>query len=383
MDERGLALFHLHQRDAGLDARERAAQALEQRPLARERFALSSCHRVEVYGLAVEAVDGNLAMLFPSVLRGDEAVARHLFRLACGLDSVVVGERQVLGQLRRAHDAARLGSALHGDLSELVRRALHIGRRVRALGMLPSGGSLGSLAVEKIVSGLTAPRNAAVLIIGAGEIGALAARALRARVARVTVANRDRERAQALASRIGADVADLADLDRALTGVDAVISAADTRGAVLTRERLARRLDRGALLLIDVAVPRSVADDARTLAGLRYLTVDDLQDLPTPTANVAAVERICDREAAAYVVWRRERQAGPAIRALRERGESIRRARVRRALAKLHHLDDRDRRIVEGLAAAIVNDLLHQPTLALRREPHRTAAALELFGGEG
>ena len=362
-----LVLRSVHQRDAGLDARERAARAVEGLTPGRDAFAITSCHRVEVYALGDGGVTPAFDALFTNRLRGDEPVAHHLFRVACGLDSVVVGERQILGQLRRAHDAARSGTTLRAELSELIRRALHLGRRARARGLLGSSRSIGSLAVDELARRIEAPRERRVLIVGAGEIGTLAARALSTRVGHVVVANRDRARAEALASRIGGTSLDVADLDAGLARADAVISAADTRGRLLVRERLTRRLERGPLLIVDVAVPRSVADDARELRGLTYLTVDDLRDGHTPPADVAAVERLCAEQAAAFAAWRREREAAPAIRALRERAEAIRRVRVERALAKLRHLGERDRRVVEAFSTALVNELLHEPTLALRR----------------
>jgi glutamyl-tRNA reductase len=271
---------------------------------------------------------------------------------------------------------------LHGDLSELVRRALRVGRRVRARGDVRAARSLGSIAVDAIIRELRSPDDATVLVLGAGEMGGLAARALAARVRRVIIANRDLGRAESLASHVAAEACALSDLDAALARADAVISAADTRGSWLTRERLSQRLARGRLVLFDIAVPRSVAADARDLHGLTYRTVDDVVDVAPAQSDVTSVMRICEAEADRYAAWRRERHAAPAIRALRERAEAIRRSRVQRALAKLGHLSDRDRRVVESLSAALVNELLHQPTVALRREPSRTEVALELFGGE-
>ena len=382
MSERNLLLFRVHQRDAALDARERAAQRLEGLALGRDRFVISSCHRVEVYALAGGRNDPELAALFPPPLSGDEPVARHLFRVACGLDSVVVGERQILGQLRRTHDAVRRRGALSADLSELVRRALHLGRRIRALGLLQTGRSIGSLAVDAVAARVENIEQRTVLVIGAGEMGSLAARALATRAGRVLIANRDSDRAHSLAIRIGAVAVPLAELDDALTRADAVVSAADTRGTLLTRDRLERRLEQRPLLLVDIAVPRSVADDAREFAGMTYLTVDDLPAVPRDGGTVGAVEDLCRAEAVSYLVWRREREAAGAIRTLRERADAMRRARLQRTLAKLRHLDERDRRIVEALSAALVNELLHGPTVALRREPARTEAVLRLFGGE-
>ncbi len=378
-----LRLFRLHQRTAPLLARERATVAVGALPPSADRFAITSCHRVELYAIG-EAVSDEVAALFAhDAVVDDFAVARHLFRVGCGLDSVIRGEGQILSQLRRSFDTLRATAAVDPVLSELVRRALRVGRVVRAT--TPLGGvrqSVGSLAVDEAVRLLPDAAHATALVVGAGEIGKLAARALRPRVGAIVVANRDAARGEELAARIAARAVPLARLDEELANADLVISAADTRGALLSAERLAARLSRGPLVLIDIAVPRSLDEDARALPGLVYRSVDDLIEEPRAELDgaVAEAERRCDAEARAFVAWRREREAADAVRTLRDRAERLREARLERALAKLRHLDERDRRVVASLARALTNELLHAPTLALRRAPERAREALELFG---
>jgi glutamyl-tRNA reductase len=363
----------VHQRDAALDTRERLLGTLPDAP---GRVVLATCHRVEVYETA-DSVEPVPAM---RTLVGVEAVA-HLFRVAAGLDSAVAGEPQILRQVRAAYEAAT--GELHPMLGRLFERALHVGREIRRgtrLGDVRR--SVGSLAVDDALRGLDDPASATVLVIGAGEMGKLAVRALSRRVARVLVANRDRARAEAAAAASGAVALGLDDVPEALVASDAVISAADTRGALLTRELLSARLVRGPLAIVDIAVPRSVAHDGRDLAGLRYRTVDDLVDetANVPASDVALAAERCSREAVAFMRECRERAAAHVIRDVRARAESLRRTHLERALRRLGHLDERDRRIVEALSTGVANAILHAPTVALREEPTRGDSARELFG---
>jgi glutamyl-tRNA reductase len=203
-------------------------------------------------------------------------------------------------------------------------------------------------------------------------------------VARVLVANRDRSRAETVAATSGAVALGLDDIPEALARADVVISAADTRGALLTRSLLSARLLRRPLVIVDIAVPRSVAADARDLEGLRYRTVDDLtsENVDVPASDVALAAERCSREAVAFMREWRERAAAQAIRDLRARAESLRQTQLQRALRRLGHLDERDRRIVEALSTGVTNAILHAPTLALREEPSRSDSARELFGIE-
>jgi glutamyl-tRNA reductase len=198
----------------------------------------------------------------------------------------------------------------------------------------------------------------------------------------VLVANRDRSRAETAAATSGAEALGLDDVPQALAGVDAVISAADTRGALLSRELLAERIRQGPLVIVDIAVPRSVAPDARDLDGLRYRTVDDLaaDNVSVPAADVALAAERCSREAVAFMREWRERAAVDVIRDVRARADSLRQEQLDRALRRLGHLDERDRRIVEALATGLTNAILHAPTVALREEPSRSDSARELFG---
>ncbi|HUG06064.1 MAG TPA: glutamyl-tRNA reductase [Candidatus Limnocylindria bacterium] len=363
----------VHQRDAALDTRERLLGTVLDAP---GRVVLATCHRVEVY----ETVDRIEAFPDMRTLLAEEA-AVHLFRVTTGLDSAVAGEPQILRQVRASYAAA--ARDLHPMLRRLFERALHVGREIRRstkLGMVRR--SVGSLAVDDALRSFGDPASATVLVIGAGEMGKLAVRALSRRVGRVLVANRDRSRAEMLAAGSDAVALGLDEIPGALARADVVISAADTRGTLLTRQLLSDRLRERSLVIVDIAVPRSVAPDARELDGLRYRTVDDLaaDNVDVPASDVERAAERCSEEAAEFMREWRERAAAGVIRDVRARADTLRRTQLERALRRLSHLDERDRRIVEALSSGVTNAILHAPTVALREEPSRSDSARELFG---
>ena len=373
MEEKHLVAHVVHQRDVAIDTRERLLATMTGGPA---RMVLATCHRVEIY----EAV-GKVELVPEMRTLVAEDAAAHLFRVTTGLDSAIAGEAQILRQVRAAHDAA--SGDVHPMLRRLFERALHVGREIRRTTRLGEvHRSMGSLAVDAAVRTLDDPASATVLVIGAGEMGKLAVRAISKRVANVLVANRDRARAETVAAMSGATALDLSDVPAALASADAVISAADTRGGLLTRALLSSRLRDRPLVIVDIAVPRSVAADARDLGGLRYLSVDDFTEetaaVPAHVLTLAAQR--CSREATAFVREWRERAAADAIRDVRANAESLRRAQLERAMRRLGHLGERDRRIIEALSTGLTNAILHAPTVALRERPARSESARELFG---
>ena len=359
-----LLAYTWHQRSSSIDARERLLAALSDE---RDGVVLATCHRIEVYfsvspesapAPALCAADRDAA----SVQRGVDALA-HLFLVAAGLDSAVAGEPQILAQVRRAYTARR-------DTPPLVARAfeqaLHVGRSLRMELGLRSGRSVGSLAVDRLVERLACPETARVLVVGAGEMGKLAVRALTRRVGQVVIANRDLERARELAAAHGAEAIALADVPAELSSADAVVSAADTRGGVLAADLLRARAGRGPFLVVDIAVPRSVDAAGRDALGNAYLSVDDLvAETRVPDETLARAMARCREEATTFLAARSPGRVD-AIRALRDEAERLRAARVRRALRKLEHLSPSDREVVELLSTSLTNALLHRPTVELR-----------------
>ncbi len=383
-----LVSWSLHQRDAPIAARERLAASV---PAAIDRGALGlvTCHRVELFASLRGEDDprvwlrdstGDADALGMVVVRTDAAAVTHLFRVAAGLDSAIPGERQILGQLRRAY--ADRGSALPSLLAAAVERALHHGRLLRAATPLGSvTRSVGSLAVDELLRELPEPGVATILVVGAGEMGKLASRALRRRVGRILVVSRTGQSAQLVAAQTGGEAIALEDLAQALEAADGVISAADTRGTVLTAELLSARVRRRDLVIVDIAMPRSLASDARLLGGLRYRSVDDLRsEVTVPGEVIAECEEACRLAAAVFIRESTAREAAPVIAALHARADGVRRHQLDRALAKLGHLSQRDREVVAGMAQALARGLLHEPTRALRAKPSRAGAARDLFG---
>lgn len=388
-----LTALHLHQRSAALHARERVA-ALAGEIRSPDAVALLTCHRVEIYAMLPEPADPRVELarrlgtetdlLSHAEVRFDAEAAAHLFRVAAGLDSVIVGEAQIALQLRRTFDRAR-ADGIHPILAALFQRALHLARTVRTTTPLGTvRRSVGSLAVDEALRHVADPLRATVLVVGAGEIGKLAARALARRVGHLIIANRDIARAAELASSIGAEAVGLDGLALTLARADVVISAADTRGTLLTRALLGSRGADRPLVVLDIAMPRSVAEDARSLAGQIYRDVDDLAVYTPDVAETVLedAERRCVAEAASFTAWLRERESAATIRALRERADAIREAKLARALGHLSHLSDRDRDVVSSLAASLTAGLLHEPIVRLRRAPEAESAARALFGLE-
>jgi len=380
-DPSDIALFSLNQRDADVGVRERFAETISTRG-GPDAFVVLTCHRAEILTTSREALAGTELPASGHLRTGRDA-ALHFLRVACGLDSAIVGEAQILGQLRRAFEAARADGGLDPSVALVVRRGLELGRELRrttALGSVKR--TLGSLAVDAALADLPVPSTATVLVIGAGEVGKLALRALGARVGVVVVANRDAARGASVAAEHGATAIALERIDDVIQEAAAVIAAADTRGAVLTIERLRARVMIGPLTVVDLAVPRSVPADARALPGLRYVDVDGLATAASDeldAAALAAIERRCAAAADALVHELRARAAVSAISALRDRAEAIRAAHLDRALARLQHLPERDRRVVESLSESLAHALIHEPTVRLRESPEREASARDLF----
>jgi glutamyl-tRNA reductase len=372
-----------HQRSAAIGTRERLLSTLAP---GRDRLLVTTCHRVEIYAAmtGTRSVSGWVDELHLEgeeraslrLVEGVEAAA-HLFAVASGLDSAVAGEPQILRQVRRSYLQA---PAVHPVLARLFERALHVGREIRRTSGLSSERTVGSLAVDEVVRLLPEPANAIVLVVGAGEMGKLAVRALGRRVGRVIVANRDVRRAAAIAAGGGAEAIPLTEIPECLADVDAVISAADTRGAVLDPAALGPRARLRELVVVDIAVPRSMGPEARDLDGIVYRSVDDLPGAAAgaPVTVVQAARQRCADEAA-RCLDERVPDTLDAIRELRAGAERLRAQKLERALKRLGHLSARDRRIVEALSTTLTNAVLHTPTVALRERRADPAAARALF----
>ena len=385
--------------DFAREGLEAALAGLAARSAVREMAVLSTCNRAEVYAAADndDAVE-QVARFFAEyhgvspedvqahlyIHRGADA-ARHLFRVAAGLDSLVVGEPQILGQVKSAYTVASEQHYTGTVLNRLFHLAFAAGKRVRSETGLGEGAVSVSYAAislaKKIFGDLTRLQ---VLILGSGEMGKLTGTHLAAQGVRgITIASRTRSTAERLAEQIGATACDWADLDGALTQADIVVTATGAPTAVLTKADVERamksRRDRP-LFVIDIAVPRDVDPAAGTLEQVFLYNVDDLQgivqnNLEKRSAVLSRADAIVTTEAAKFAAWLQSREIIPTVVALRDRFESIRRAELNRLQHKLTGLPPEAQAQVDHITRLIVEKLLLTPTEQLKAVSDDSLAA--------
>jgi glutamyl-tRNA reductase len=352
-----------------------------------EAVVLSTCNRTEVYlcGGDPEQVREELERRSGLELEGvlarwdDGEAVSHLFRVAAGLDSLVPGESQILGQVRLAYESARTAAATGALLNRLFEDALHAGKRVRTeakLHELPE--SVAASAVELGTRELGGVDGSRALLFGAGKMSELAAHDLRRRGAEVVISSRTLESAQELAERVGGRAAAFDAVAVELPEADLVISATRCPYPILHAEAVRPR--EKPLVLVDVAVPRDLDPAIGELDGCTLFDIDALgEGLVGREEDVREAEAIVAEEAARFAEWRRSRDAAGAIRDLRRRAEAIRAEELARAGARLAELSPRERETVETLTTQIVNKLLHAPTVRAKEagsEPLRDLFAL-------
>lgn len=384
----------------------KAARALADRDNVREAVVLSTCNRTEIYAVA-ERFHGayadirdflcDLGGLAPDDLhphlytQHDEFAVRHLFEVAAGLDSAVIGETEILGQLRTAWEVAQREGAARSTLNLLFRRAVGVGKRARTETAIARGtASVSHAAVEMVVDHLGPIDGLRVVVVGAGAMGEGIAVALRAAgVGAVDVINRSPERGAALAERVGATSSGFDRLAEVIAAADIVLTSTGSGAPVLTTDVLSPRADRP-LLVVDVAVPRDVGPGVTDLAGVTVFDLDDVsawaeRGRSQRLAEVACVEEIITDELDRYAVESTALQAAPLVAALRSHAEAVRTAEIERLAKRLRHLDPTDLETVESLTRGIIAKLLHEPSVRLREQAGtpqgaRNAAALtDLF----
>ena len=348
-----------------------------------EAVVLSTCNRTELYIASSDGDAGEIAdrallalagadadALAPVAYRlSDESAALHLFRVAAGLDSLVPGEGEILGQVRDAYEAGAPGAML----DRTFRMALHAGRRARletAIGESPASVPAAAAALaQQVFEGLDGRR---VVLVGAGRTSELTARNLRSRGAEVTtVVNRTLEHADRLAAELGARALPLDEVAPALVEADVVVSSTSAPGFVLTGERLvsALRSRRGRpVLFVDLAVPRDVDPALASVDGCFVYDVDDLEAVVSASlegrrAEAVHAERIVAAEAERFRAWQASLSVVPAIALLRAFAEEIRSSELARVEGKL---PESERAVVDTVTAQIVNKLLHLPTIRMK-----------------
>jgi glutamyl-tRNA reductase len=409
-------------RSAPLELLERLAIDAEGRPKAlaglldlehvHEAVVVSTCNRVEVYtaisrfhgaagdvrrfladlhGLGLEEFASHLYDYY------EEGAVQHLFAVAAGVDSMVVGEAQILGQVREAFQAAQAERTVGPVLSALFARAIKVGRRARSetgIGAgLASTVSVGLRVADGQLGGLAGCR---ALLVGAGGVARLAGRALRqAGAGELVVANRTGATGAALARELGGRAVPLEGVADELAVADLAVAATagttPTVTAGTVAAALARRGGAGSpLVLLDLGVPRDVEPEVRGLPGVVLADLDALRAVletdEGPRREVERVRALIAQETAAFMSGQREARLVPTIRALRVRAEQVRQQELAKASARLAGLDERQRAAVEAVTRGLVNKLLHDPmvrgkTLAARPDGDLYVAALrELYG---
>jgi glutamyl-tRNA reductase len=386
----------LNHETSPVEERERLAFSPDELPAALTRVSekthgaaiLSTCNRTEIYATVSEGEGASLIDLLneekgASIDRSrfyvlhHEAAARHLFRVSAGIDSMILGESQVLGQVRDAMSAATEAGTLNGVLSRAFHSAIAVGKRARSeTGIGRHAVSISSAAVALARQHVGDLKDKTVLVISAGSAGKLAVRNLGETGARILVANRTQERAVGLAGEIGPGAVGVAlsELSLALPRADVVISGTGAAGFILGPAEIgpaaASRNGRG-LLLIDVAVPRDIDPAVREIQGVSLFDIDDVEavaeiGLSGRQAEVNGVEKIIEEEIAGFLGWWESLDVVPVITALRERAEEIRRRELERTIRRLPGIDEETRERIEAMTAAIVKKMLDRPIARLK-----------------
>jgi len=399
-----LFLLGVSHRTAPVDLRERldfssrdlgaAVEALATRPSAAESVVLSTCNRSEIYVASSDPTRAREELVdflshyhqlpretfLPHLFAYDDAeAARHLFRVSAGLDSLVVGEPQILGQVKEAFQAAAQRQCTGPLLGKVFDWAFGVGKRVRTETTLGEGAvsvSYAAVALARKIFGRLQGRR--VLVIGAGEISTLTAQHLRSHgVAEIAITSRTTMHAEALAAAVGGQAVAWSELMPALARADIVITATGSQRPILTRahvETVTGRRRPDPLFIIDIAVPRDVDPAVGEIEQVFLYNVDDLQGIVAENvsrrgAEIARAEAIVSEELARFTAWHRSRSAIPTVVALRQRFDAIRRAELQRLDGKLAGLPPEARARVDEVTRLMVEKLLIEPTEQLKALP--------------
>jgi glutamyl-tRNA reductase len=396
-----LVVVGLNHRSAPLELIERTAigpseltkalHDLAERGHLAESIVLSTCNRTEIYSRATKFhpavqemceflaswADAPAEAIVDHVYTyHDDAAVMHLFGVAAGVDSLILGEHEVMGQVRQAWSAARAEGSVRQGLDRVFRHALEVGKRVRTETAIGRGSlSVPHAAVEVAASRLGSLAGLRALVVGAGVMGEGLVRAVQSHhVSDLAVANRTAARAEALAAPVGARVLPLDAVPIELADVDVVFSATGAAATVLTRDQVEAAVERRGgrpLLMIDIAVPRDVDPGAGEVVGVTLLDMSHLEAwsadaLAHRRAELPKVRAILSDELERHRIDAAARQAAPVVASLRARAEEIRQRELDKAASRLSDLDDRERDAVEAVTRAIVNKLLHEPTVRVK-----------------
>nr|WP_113865181.1 glutamyl-tRNA reductase [Brenneria salicis]NMN91712.1 glutamyl-tRNA reductase [Brenneria salicis ATCC 15712 = DSM 30166]RBP65770.1 glutamyl-tRNA reductase [Brenneria salicis ATCC 15712 = DSM 30166]RLM31811.1 glutamyl-tRNA reductase [Brenneria salicis ATCC 15712 = DSM 30166] len=368
-----------------------ALDSLLQQPLVQGGVLLSTCNRTELY-LSVEEQENQLEQLIdwlcryhhlePNDVRNslywhhDNAAVSHLMRVASGLDSLVLGEPQILGQVKKAFAESQREQSLSGELERLFQKSFTVAKRVR------TETDIGASAVSVAFAACTLARQifeslaeVNVLLVGAGETIELVARHLREhQVRRMVIANRTHERAQALATEVGADVITLAELDEQLVHADIVISSTASTLPIIGKGMIERTLKarrNQPMLMVDIAVPRDIEPEVGKLPNVYLYSVDDLHaiiqhNLAQRKAAAIQAESIVQQESADFMAWLRSQSAVETIRDYRAQADELRAEMTAKALVAIQQGSDVET-VIQELTHRLTNRLIHAPTKSLQQ----------------
>ena len=374
-----------------------------------ELVIISTCNRIELYAASGQLAVAELEAFLSDVCSVSAQqfqvhsyhfegldTARHLFEVAAGLDSLVIGEPQILGQIVRALELSRGQNMAGPVLNRLFQSAIHAGKRARTeTGISRNPASVSSLAAslaERVVHPIS---EAQVVILGAGEMAELAVEALHKRGAnRILVVNRTLERAHTIADRWGAQITTFENLDAALTSADILISSTGAPHTIFSAEMVRQAMEARAqrpLFLIDIAVPRDIDPDAANIPHVKLYDIDSLNakldhSLAERMAEVPQVRSILEEEISEFAEYMKSMEMIPIISNIRQQAEIIRQEMLEKTLRRLPDLTEAERVRIGAMTQALVKKILHAPTNRLRAEascphaPEYAAVARTLFG---
>lgn len=365
---------------------------------------LSTCNRVEVYTLAETGFSAESASvhflktqanltevdLSPyTYIYHDEAAVRHLFRVASGLDSMVIGEYEVLGQVRQALEEAQKSRLVELPLLNLFRHAVRVGRRVREeTGISRNALSVSSVAVDLAVQVVGNIARCKILVIGAGEAGRLVAKASRERGAsQIIVASRSPEKASALAAMLGGSWTSMDNLKQELTISDIVISCTGAPHFILKKQLVEEVMNlrpERPLVIIDIAVPQDVEPEVKQKRNVFLYDIDDLTKVSETNyqqrqEEIHTAMEIVNEEVHRFVSWWQAFEVTPVIKALVTKAENIRQAQLNLTLKKLPGLSDEERVYLDAMTKAIVHKMLHEPIQLLKKDHNKKEAYIQVI----
>jgi len=356
---------------------------------------LSTCNRTEVYSASdsdcssksgidflkawVKTPDADLLPYL--YFYENEAAVKHLFRVAAGLDSMIIGEYEILGQVKRCLQEAEKAQMVQVPLGDLFHQALQVGRRVREkTGISKNALSVSSVAVDLAAKVIGDFSNCKALVIGTGEAGRLVAKALKERdISQITTTSRSYETASALAAALGGSSVNIGNLGEELGACDIVISCTGAPHFILdlqTVEDAMQARSNRPLVVIDIAVPRDVESEVRQISNVFLYDIDDLTQLSELNRKQRETEtrramEIVKAEVERFVSWWQATEVKPVISSLMKKAEDIRQAQLDMTLKKLRKLSPEEQESLEAMTKAIVRKILHDPIQSLKNNVHR------------